>query len=197
MTAYSSPLVESAMSNEVCGFSNAPPSLDNPGTLSSTIGEPTFLQLTGSDPEGQPLTYSATGLPPGLSLMESTGYVSGSGTTAGSHEVTVTASDGALSSSQSFTWDMSPSGIPPPEPEPSSVTLSAQAVNRSRRDRVQLAWTTASWNEVLVYRNGDLIAQTDNDGAFTDSISSASGDYTYVVCAPDGAVCSNDVGVTF
>ena len=187
------------MSNEVCGFSNAPPSLDNPGILSSTIGEPTFLQLTASDPEGRPLIYSAIGLPPGLSLMESTGYISGSGTTAGSHEVSVTASDGVLSSSQSFTWEMSPSGAPPaePEPEPSTVSLSAKAIDRSRRDRVQLTWTTASWSEVLVYRNGDLIAQTDNDGAFTDSILWASGDYTYVVCAPDGTACSNDVAVAF
>ena len=31
VTAISSASIESAMSNEVCGFSNAPPSLDNPG----------------------------------------------------------------------------------------------------------------------------------------------------------------------
>jgi hypothetical protein len=197
LTAYWSESLESEKSNEVCGFSNAPPTLDNPGTLSSTVGEPTFLQLTGTDPEGRPLTYSATGLPPGLSLMASTGYISGSGTTAGSYQASVTASDGVLSSSQSFTWNISPSGTLPPGPGPAPVALSAEAINRSWRDRVQLAWTTASWSEVWVYRDGDLIARTNNDGAFIDSIWQASGDYTYVVCAPDRSACSNDVTVDF
>ena len=198
VTAYSSPSIESPKSNEVCGFSNAPPSLTNPGTVSSTVGQPTSLQLTGADPDGQPLTYSANGLPPGLSLMASTGYISGSGTTAGSYGVSVSASDGVLSSSQSFTWAMSPStSPPPPPPPPSSVTLSAQAIDRSTRDQVRLAWTTASWTQAWVYRNGARIAQTGNDGNFTDNIRRASGVYTYKVCAPDAATCSNDVTVSF
>ena len=186
VTAFSSSSIESPKSNEVCGFSNAPPSLTNPGKLSSTVGQPTSLQLTGSDPDGQPLTYSATGLPPGLSLMASTGYISGSGITAGNYSVSVTASDGVLSSSQSFTWAMG-----------STVTLSAQAIDRSTRDQVRLSWTTASWTEVRVYRNLALITQTANDGNFTDNIRRASGAYTYVVCAPDAATCSNNVTVSF
>ena len=60
LTAYTSASVESPASNEVCGFSNGAPSLTNPGDQSSLVGEPTSLQLTGSDPEGQALTYSAT-----------------------------------------------------------------------------------------------------------------------------------------
>ena len=198
VTAYSSPSIESPASNEVCGFSNAPPSLSNPGNQSSTAGQPTSLQLSGSDPDGQPLTYSASGLPPGLSLMASTGYISGSGTTAGSYGVSVTASDGVLSSSQSFTWAMG-SAVPPPPPPPpsSSVTLSAQTIDRTRRDEVRLAWTTASWTQAWVYRNGAQIAQTANDGSFTDNIRRASGVYTYTVCAPDAAACSNDVTVNF
>ena len=191
VAAYRSSSIEGPKSNEVCGFSNAPPLLTNPGNRSSTAGQPTSLQLTGSDPEGQALTYGATGLPPGLSLMASTGYISGSGITAGNYSVRVTAFDGVLTSSQSFTWVMGSTTSPP------SVTVSVQAIDRSIRDQVRLAWTTASWTEVWVYRNGALITQTANDGAFTDTIRRASGAYTYVVCAPRAATCSNNVTVLF
>ena len=82
--------LEGPVSSEVCGYSNAPPTLVNPGNRSSTTGQAVTLQLQGSDPDLQPLTYSATGLPPGLSVQASTGYISGSGTTAGTYSVTGT-----------------------------------------------------------------------------------------------------------
>jgi hypothetical protein len=101
--------LEGPNSNEVCGYSDAPPTLLNPGARQSTVGQPTSLQLQGSDPHSQPLTYSATGLPPGLSVMSSTGYISGTGTTAGTYTVTARASDGLLSASQTFSWTMTTS----------------------------------------------------------------------------------------
>jgi Putative Ig domain len=99
--------VEGPNSAEVCGYSNAPPTLANPGNRTSTVGQAVTLQLVGSDPASQPLTYSATGLPPGLTLMGSTGYISGAGTTAGTYSVTAQAFDGVLTASQTFTWVMS------------------------------------------------------------------------------------------
>jgi putative Ig domain-containing protein len=198
LTAYSSSSLESPKSKEVCGYSNAPPTLTNPGNRTSTVGQPTSVQLTGSDPEGQPLTFSATGLPPGLSLMTSTGYISGTGTTAGNYAVAVKASDGVVSSAtQSFTWAMIGTTTPPSPPPPAAVTLSAEKIDRSAHDQVQLTWTTASWSEVWVYRNGTQISQTANDGAFTDDLRRASGSYTYRVCAPNASTCSNNVTVTF
>jgi hypothetical protein len=114
VSAYTlSSRVDGPNSGEVCGYSNAPPTLVNPGNRTSTVGQPTSLQLQGSDPASQPLTYSATGLPPGLSIMASTGYISGTGTTAGTYNVTARASDGTLSASQSFTWTMTTSPSTP------------------------------------------------------------------------------------
>ena len=108
VSAYTVPSnVEGPYSSEVCGYSNAPPTLVNPGDRASTVGQPTSLQLQGYD--SQPLTYSHGGLPPGLSMMPSTGYISGTGTTAGSYMVTVLASDGTLSARQTFTWTMTTS----------------------------------------------------------------------------------------
>jgi hypothetical protein len=123
--------VEGPNSNEVCGYSNAPPTLVNPGAVTSTVGQPSSLQLQGYD--SQPITYSATGLPPGLSLMSSTGYISGTGTTAGTYSVTARVSDGVLSTSQTFTWAMTTSTssgttTPPPtgtDTTPPTVTISS------------------------------------------------------------------------
>jgi subtilase family serine protease len=83
----------------------------NPGNQTSTVGTAVSLQITATDSaSGQTLTYSATGLPAGLSINSSTGLISGTPTTAGSNSVTVTAKDttGATGSA-SFTWTVNPS----------------------------------------------------------------------------------------
>jgi hypothetical protein len=108
VSAYVAGPVEGPNSSEVCGFSNVPPTLVNPGARSSALSQPTNLQLQGSDPDGQAVSYSATGLPAGLTLQGSTGFISGTPTTAGSFSVTATVSDGVLTASQSFTWTITP-----------------------------------------------------------------------------------------
>ena len=110
LSAYIAGHVEGPKSSEVCGYSNEYPVLTNPGARSSTRGQSTSLQLQGSDPDGQPVSYTATGLPAGLSLMSSTGYISGTPTTAGNYTVTATVFDGVLRSSQTFTWTITESG---------------------------------------------------------------------------------------
>jgi hypothetical protein len=78
----------------------------NPGSQTSTVGTAVSLQVTATDSaSGQTLTYSATGLPAGLSISSSTGLISGTPTTPGSNSVTVTAKDTTgASGSASFTW---------------------------------------------------------------------------------------------
>ncbi|HWC85463.1 MAG TPA: putative Ig domain-containing protein [Solirubrobacteraceae bacterium] len=78
----------------------------NPGNQSSTVGTSVSVQMQASDSaSGQTLSYSATGLPAGLSISSASGLISGTPTTAGSTSVTVTATDttGAAGST-SFTW---------------------------------------------------------------------------------------------
>jgi hypothetical protein len=83
----------------------------NPGNQTSTVGTAVSLQITATDSaSGQTLTYSATGLPAGLSINSSTGLITGTPTTAGSNSVTVIAKDTTgASGSASFTWTINPS----------------------------------------------------------------------------------------
>ena len=84
-------------------------SVTNPGTQSGTVGTPiNALQIQGTDSAaGQTLTYTATGLPTGLSISSS-GLISGTPSAAGTFNVTVTATDSTgASGAASFAWTVS------------------------------------------------------------------------------------------
>jgi hypothetical protein len=77
----------------------------NPGTQSSTVGSAASVQIHATDSGGAALTYSASGLPAGLSINSSTGLISGTPSTSGTSSVTVTATDSTgASGSASFSW---------------------------------------------------------------------------------------------
>jgi Putative Ig domain len=110
--AYSTSGERSAYSTEVVWTPAAPPAqpptLNNPGSMSTTVGSAAVsLQLVATDPGGLALTYSASGLPPGLSIASNSGVISGTPTTAGGYNVTATVKNTAnLTASQSFTWSI-------------------------------------------------------------------------------------------
>ena len=114
--AYDSDGLYSVFSNEVSAVAGEP-FLTNPGDQSDAEGTAVTLALAASDPDGDTLSYSAPGLPPGLSLDAGTGDITGTvgvGAAAGSpYSVTASVSDGGLSSSVSFTWTVSGTNQPP------------------------------------------------------------------------------------
>jgi len=77
----------------------------SPGAQTGTVGTASSLQIHATDSAaGQTLTFSATGLPPGLSI-NSSGLISGTPTMSGTFNSTVTATDGTgAAGSAPVTW---------------------------------------------------------------------------------------------
>jgi len=87
-------------------------SVTSPGDQAGTVGTAASVQVHASDSaSGQTLSYSATGLPAGLTINASTGLISGTPTTTASNTVTVTVKDttGATGTA-SFVWNITGGG---------------------------------------------------------------------------------------
>ncbi len=145
--------------SQYCGTPGAPV-VANPGNQSSTVG--TAVTLNNSASGGTPpYTWSATGLPAGLSINSSTGQVTGTPTTAGTSNVTITATGAGLSGSASFTWTVNAVGgtctgtnatdvsIPDNTTVYSNITISGCAGNAATNATVEV-------HIVHTYR-GDLV----------------------------------------
>ncbi|MDZ4401118.1 Ig-like domain-containing protein [Prosthecobacter sp.] len=117
------------------GPANQSPQMTNPGSRSTIIGAVVSLPVIASDPENNPLTFSATGLPTGLTISINSGIISGTVTTAGTFNATVTVSDGLSSpASVSFVWTVTngltlQSLASAPKPSGAAQTYTAQATN--------------------------------------------------------------------
>lgn len=84
---------------------DAAPKLINPGTQTTVTGLPVSLALQATTPTGV-MGFSATGLPPGLSMDPQTGEVTGASTALGSHVVTVSVSNGVAVTSTQVAWNV-------------------------------------------------------------------------------------------
>jgi hypothetical protein len=88
----------------------------SPGNQTSTLGTAiTPLQIQASSNKGDAIaSYSATGLPSGLSIDAAKGTISGTPNATGTFSVTVTAMDnGGTKGTASFTWSVGVSTPPP------------------------------------------------------------------------------------
>jgi hypothetical protein len=91
------------------------PVVTNPGNQTNGEGDAVWQNVSASDPDGDVLTYSATGLPPGISIDHDLGLLNGqisvTAANGSPYTSTVTASDGVLSTSQTFTWTVTHLGV--------------------------------------------------------------------------------------
>lgn len=158
-------------------------------TFSCTDLSCTFDGSDSSDSDGSITGYSWNF---GDGNTDSGETVSHTYAAGGGYTVTLTVTDdGGATDSDSQVADVG-------EPGGGGITLSATGYKVRGLQKADLSWSDATGTDVDVYRNGDLIATTANDGFFTDNIDArGSGTYHYAVCEVDTSTCSNEVTVTF
>ena len=165
---------------------NNPPIIINPGNQTNNENESVNLPISASDPDGQSLTYSATGLPAGLSIYSS-GLISGTlaSTAAGTYYVTVSVSDGALNASTSFTWIVYNVNNPPTIINPGNQTNNENEsvnlpISASDPDGQSLTYSATGLPPYLSISSSGLISGT--------LASTAAGTYYVTVSVSDGAL---------
>lgn len=93
---------------------NGSPAIGQPPDRSDPVGATVSLTVQAGDPENDPITFGATGLPDGLSLNPSSGVISGTLLEIGTFSVSLSASDGVGTATTGFSWTVT-SGAPPLE----------------------------------------------------------------------------------
>ena len=114
-------------------------------------GDPVSVQVSAMDAKNNTLTYTATGLPAGLSVNNSgliTGTINPGDHTNSPFNTTVTASDGTYNNSVTFTWIVNP-----------VVAITAnsnQTVIEGQNVSLQVTATDALPNKTLTYSAASL-----------------------------------------
>ena len=82
------------------------PKITSPGDQFSAEEDTISLPIVATDSDGDPLTFSAVGLPPGLSINSVSGIIGGTLAlgSSGSYDVTVSVTDGSDVAVTVFTW---------------------------------------------------------------------------------------------
>ncbi len=147
-----------------------------------------FDGSVSSDPDGDTLTFSwdfgdgsaSTSQKPYHSYTSEGGYL-----------VTLTVSDGALSSEDLQTVTVS-------APAVSDINLTATGTKKRGVMTANLSWTPSDLS-VDVYRDGARIDSGITSGTYQDVLGKGSGSFLYMVCKPtlNGDICSNAIQLVF
>jgi hypothetical protein len=126
----------------------SPPILSPIAPKSTSIGSLLQFTITASDPDNDPLTFSATGLPTGASLDVTSGAFTWtpSNTQEGTHVVTFVVSDGSLTDSEAVTITVN-----------GAIELPALTVidNRLRESTPDSVLGDTTWIDVGIESNGN------------------------------------------
>src|SRR5262249_10803805 len=160
----------------------------NPGPHTNVDGQNVSLALSAHDNDNDTLTYSASGLPTGLSINASTGVISGtlSSTADQSSDylVVVGASDGTNSVSQEFQWNITKASVPDPAAqtnlEGDTVSLTIHTAGFSGSPTFTASGLPAGLN---IHASNGVISGTIAAGAF--------GSFAVVIAATDGTISAN------
>jgi N-acetylneuraminic acid mutarotase len=110
--------------------------------------------------------------------------------------------DGILATAETFDPGITPTPTPTPTATPTATPASIQLTGRGKRiggiNTSRLKWRGATSVNVDVYRNGNVITTTPNDGLYDDSTgTTGQASFMYQVCEAGTQTCSNTVTVNF
>ncbi|PPK68778.1 S8 family serine peptidase [Actinokineospora auranticolor] len=152
-----------------------------PGNQTGTVGTPANLTLSATGATG-PYRWTATGLPAGLSISTG-GVVSGTPTTAGTSNVTVTATPtSGTAGSASFTWTINPQPagdavVTPPGDQTGRVGTPVNLALRATGATAPYTWTATGLPPGLSISSGGVVSGTPT----------TAGNYTLTVTATPAA----------
>ncbi len=169
------------------GSNNNPPTITTPGAQTNNEGDGVSgFFITANDPDGDTLIFSESGLPTGLTINPSTGEITGSTTTAGSFNPTITVDDGnGGSANTSFSWTVQSVGGNNP---PTITTPGAQTNNEG--DGVSGFFITANDpdGDTLIFSESGLptgLTINPSTGEITGSTTTA-GSFNPTITVDDG-----------
>ena len=146
---------------------NQAPTINSNPMTSTLVGQPYTYDVEATDADSDPLTYSLTSNPTGMTINSSTGVITWTPTMFGNYNVNLEVSDGELSDTQSFTLSVK---LPMIELELSSPT----GVNASDSYEwgVEIIWNSVSGaTHYQVYRASSLMGtRTPISGWNTENI---------------------------
>ena len=182
--------LDSVPATTVITILSRPPVLDPVGDQQVAVGATLTLQLSATDPDGYPLTFTATPLPAHASLHPTTGLFTFTPALerAGTFPITFTVSDGELSADRTIMMTVG-GGPPPPINQasltvgpvtngqvtvtgaPGSVTGGAKVTLRSTRTSQQVVTATATgaFTAMLAAQLGDMVTLTSTGAAGTSA----------------------------
>jgi hypothetical protein len=148
------------------------PRLQPPYLVGATPGKPFLFAIPASG--SAPLTYSATGLPSGLSLAASSGIISGTAPAAGSYAVTVTVTNSSGSATGSLTIAAGNTLRPTPPMGWNSYDSYGASVKESevlaQAQALKATLQPYGWNTVVIdYRWYDPEDTLDSNGRYLPS----------------------------
>ncbi|MEZ4629609.1 MAG: putative Ig domain-containing protein [Deinococcales bacterium] len=175
---------------------NNPPVVTKPANQTSVSGTAASLAISASDPDGDAINFSVTGLPTGLSINATSGLISGTVTaSAGTYTVTITVKDSKNASVQTnFTWTVTAANNPPIITKPANqTTVSGTAVN--------LAMTASDPDgDSISFSSSTLptgLSINATSGLISGTITAAAGTYNVTVSVKDSKNASAQTSFTW
>ena len=143
---------------------NDPPVISSSPVLTATVGVQYTYQVVASDVENDPLSYSLTNPPAGMTIS-GTGLITWTPAAAGPQPVTVNASDGLLPATQSFTVEVS-GGVPAIQLyfSTSSSAINVPGVSAPQDDADIYAWDGVAFSRIFSAVAAGVPATANVDG---------------------------------